>query len=214
MKKLLIIGAGDFAKQMAYWVTSDAQFDVVGFVDDYKKNGEIVDGYPVLGKVEDVVTLYESEVFEEAIIAIGYNHLEYKYNLYNALKDKIPFATFIHSSCIVDRTSIIEPGCFIYPGCVIDMNVTIKHNTTINLSSTIGHDSIVEPCVFIAAKVLIGGCSIIGKQSMIGNGVITKDHISIIPEAHISAGSVILKNIRKKGIYLGNPASFFAPLDY
>ena len=103
----------------------------------------------------------------------------------------------------------IEDNCFIGPFVEIQKNVLIKKNTRI------------QSHTFICEKVTIG------KNCFIGHGVMfTNDkfesgkpsgknkikptyvgnNVSICSNVVIGAGSVVTKNITKKGTYAGNPA--------
>tara|TARA_B110000259_G_scaffold147237_1_gene166028 strand:- start:460 stop:912 length:453 start_codon:yes stop_codon:yes gene_type:complete len=114
----------------------------------------------------------------------------------------------------------IEDNCFIGPFVEIQKNVLIKNNTRIQSHS------------FICEKVTIGKNCFIGhgvtftndkfesgkpsgenklKPTNVGNNVSIGSNSSILPikicsNVVIGAGSVVTKNITKKGTYAGNPA--------
>ena len=51
------------------------------------------------------------------------------------------------------------------------------------------------------------------KKTKIGNNVVIGSNVTLLPVSVISgtvigAGSIVTKNIKKKGIYAGNPAKF------
>ena len=209
MKRIAIIGAGDLGQQIAHFVTTDNQYEVVGYVDDWQEKGTVVNGKPVLGVIDDLQVLYREGCFEEVIIGVGYKHFEFRKALYLRFDGLIPFATFVHSSCYVDPTSEIGQGVVIYPHCIIDRNAHIKDNVFINWGSGVGHDAVLESHSFIAAKVLIAGLAHVGEMCMIGNGAVTIDHIQIADSTTIGGGAVVVKNIQNpNGIYVGNPAKF------
>ena len=58
IRKLVIIGAGDFGREVAALVRrinlseSEIKYEILGFVDDSEQlQGKIVDGIPVIGKI-------------------------------------------------------------------------------------------------------------------------------------------------------------------
>lgn len=209
MKRLVIIGAGDLGQQIAHFVTTDHQFEIVGYVDDWQVKGTVVNGKPVMGCIDDLLSIYNNSLFDEAIIGVGYKHFEFRKSLYERFKGVVPFATFVHSSCYVDPTAEIGDGVVIYPRCVIDRNAHIKDNVFINWGTGIGHDAVLESHSFIAAMVLVAGLAHIGEMCMIGNGTVMIDHISIADSTTIGGGAVVVKNIEApNGIYVGNPARF------
>ena len=58
MEKVAVIGAGGFGKEVQMLIeqinTVNPTYEIVGFYDDGKSKGEIINGLPVLGKVEDI----------------------------------------------------------------------------------------------------------------------------------------------------------------
>ena len=209
MKKIVIIGAGDLGQQIDHFVTTDNQFEVIGFVDDWQTKGSLANGKPVMGRIDDLPALYDKKLFDEVLIGIGYKHFEFRKSIYNRFKETIPFASFVHSSCYVDPTAKIGKGVVIYPRCIIDRNAQIDDNVFINWGTGIGHDAVLESHSFIAAMVLIAGLAHVGEMCMIGNGTVTIDHIQIADSTTIGGGAVVVKNITEPaGIYVGNPAKY------
>lgn len=214
MKKLLIIGAGDLGQQIAHFVTTDNQFEVVGYVDDWQEKGTIINGKPVLGCIDDLLKLYANGQFEEVLIGIGYKHFEFRKRLYEKYKDSISFATFVHSSCYVDPTVEIGKGVVVYPRCIIDKNARVFDNVIIDFGAGIGHDSSIGQHSFIAPMTALGGSVGVGEMCFIGIGSTIIDHIQITNSITVGGGAVVVKNIvEPNGIYVGNPARFLKKRD-
>ncbi|MCL6294675.1 acetyltransferase [Jejuia spongiicola] len=208
MKKLAIIGSGDLGQQIAYQATTDNQFNVVGFFDDFTEKDSVVSGKKILGKLSEVQNAFSNKIFDEIIIGIGYKHLDFREKIFNTLNKKIPFATFIHSSCFVDASCKIGNGVCVFPGSVLDQKVIIKDNVFINVGSIIAHDSKIENHTFISPSVAIAGFVSIGKRCNIGINSTLIDNISIVDDVQIGGGTVVVKSIEKSGLYVGNPSRF------
>jgi FlaA1/EpsC-like NDP-sugar epimerase len=72
-KKILIIGAGNAGRRISQEITANPQlgYKIVGFLDDDPaKQGALILGYPVLGKLKDVKSVVREEGVEEIIFAI------------------------------------------------------------------------------------------------------------------------------------------------
>lgn len=209
MKRLIIIGAGDLGQQIDHFVTADNQFEVVGFVDDWQTKGSLVNGKPIMGCIDDLVSLFEKGLFDETIIGVGYKHFGFRKLLFERFHGVVPFGTFVHSSCYVDSTAEIGKGVVMYPRCIVDRNALIKDNVFVNWGTGIGHDSILEPHSFFAPMVHLAGLVHIGEMCMLGIGAIAIDHIFIADSTIIGGGTVVVKNIETpNGVYVGNPARF------
>lgn len=208
MKRVAIIGSGDLGRQIAYHIHSDTRDKVVGFFDEFKPIGTIVNKIPVIGGNSKIEFEYSNNSFDEVIIAVGYKHMEFRKNIYEKLKGKIPFYTFIHSTAYIDKSAQIGFGSIILPKCTIDQLVKIGENVLLNISCTIAHESEIENHSFISPSVAVAGFVKIGQESIIGINATIIDNITIPPKTQVGGGTVVIKNIEKSGLYVGNPAKF------
>ena len=208
MKKLAIIGSGDLGQQIAYHAINDKQFKVVGFFDDFAEVNSEQNGFKVLGKLDTIESFFEQNFFDEIIIGIGYKHLALRASLYARFKNKIKLAIFIHSSCYVDNSCKIGEGVCMFPGSIIDQNVVIKGNVLININCTIAHDTMIEKNTFLSPSVALAGFVTIGKRCNIGINATIIDNLKIVDDVQIGAGTVVINDIDKPGVYVGNPARF------
>ena len=208
MKKLAIIGSGDLGQLIAYHAVTDKQFEVVGFFDDYAVENTTINKVKVLGTIADIETLYKQNVFDVIICGIGYKHLEFREKLFHDLQHKIEFANLIHSSCYIDASCNLGKGIFMLPSSVLDFNVTIADNVVINVASAIAHDSKIGSHTFISPRVAIAGFVIVGKRCNIGINSTIIDNITIADNVQTGGGTVVNKDLKNKGLYVGNPARF------
>lgn len=207
MKTLGIVGSGVLGQQIAHYAIDDRHYSNVVFFDDLT-NEEEVNNYKVIGKVSDIEKQYKKGLFNELIIGIGYNHLNKRKEIFASLKDIIPFATIIHSTCWIDSTAEIMKGCVLYPNSTFDFRAKVKENTVITNDCTIAHNTIIGAHSYYAARAMIAGFVEIGEKCFIGLNSIIIDHVNIVSETQLGAGTLVLKSIQKKGLYFGNPAKF------
>lgn len=206
--KLAIIGASDLGKLIAHNVLSSESYELVGFYDDTLTKGIVVEGFPILGKIDDVQLEYVKGNFDCLMIGIGYNHMDIRKSLFEKYSLQIPFASIIHSSCIIESTAKIGQGVFMLPGCVIDHNVIVSDNVLLNTGCIIAHDtkigkhSFLSPAVSIAGKVLIGECCVLGINTTI------IDHLSLGNKIRTGGGAVVIDSLEQSGLYVGIPARY------
>lgn len=208
MKRLAIIGSGELGQQIAYHAQADNQYKVIGYFDDFRNVGERINDLPILGKTNDIMHVFQRKLFDELLIGIGYKHLIFKKEIYQKLKNQIPFGKLIHSSSIVDSSSIIKEGAVIYPGCIIDQQVEIGENTLINIGCCIAHNTTIGANSFLSPRVAIAGFVQIGESCILGINSTIIDNIQIADGTQIGGGAVVIKNIKQKGLYVGNPVRF------
>lgn len=198
-KVLAILGAGELGIQIANFALNDNHYDTIYFYDDINSSEKI------RGNTEDLISDFNLHIIDEVLIGIGYNHLNSREIKFNYLKGKVKFGKIIHTTSWVDALAEIKDGCIIYPRCVIDKNVIIKENTIINLNCTVAHDTIIGSSCFLGPSVSIAGFCVIESQCFLGINATIKNNIKIIQNTIVGAGTVVVKNIIEKGIYIGNP---------
>jgi len=206
MKRIAILGSGDLAIQITHLAQQSGNGTVVGYFDDFKTKGEMVGTAPILGAIADVMDSFQSKMFDELIIGIGYKHMEKRAALYEHFAPKIPFARIIHPSCIIDPSAKIFQGSVLFSACVLDMNAFIDANCILYNGCIVAHDSYVEKhCIFGPSVNLAGFCKI-GPSVNLGIGTIVSDSISITEKVQTGAGTVVIKPITESGLYVGVPA--------
>lgn len=208
MKRIAIIGSGHLGQQIAYHIHQDTEDKVVAFFDEFQEKGSLVNKIPVIGGNSDALKEFANNSFDEILIAIGYKHIDFKKRIFEELKDKIPFYTFVHSSVYVDSSAKIGQGSVIYPCCVIDQKVEIGENVLLNVSCTIAHDTKIGSNSFLSPSVAIAGFVNVGEQCIVGINSTIIDNINIVPKTQIGGGTVVINDIEKSGLYVGNPARF------
>ena len=207
MKTLAIIGSGALGQQIAHYAISDNLYSKIVFIDDFASEKE-KHGYEIIGKTLDVLRLFKEGNFDELIIGIGYNHLSQRKKIYDLFKGNVPFGKVVHSSCWIDKTVEVQEGCFLYPNSTVDYHSVIKANTIVANNCMIAHNVVLESHSFISACVAVAGFSIIGEQCFIGISTTIIDNIEIIKHTQTGGGTVVITQIDKSGLYVGNPAKF------
>lgn len=207
-KKLAIIGSGDLGQQIAHLALAHAQYEVIGYFDDYRKKNTNIKGITCIGKIDEIEDAFRQNLFDELIIGIGYKHLSFKKELFQRFKGNIPFATIIHPSVHVDNTVRIGEGVVIYPGSILDQYVHIGDNVVINVGCCIAHDTSIGAHSFLSPRVAIAGFVDIGEMNILGINSTIIDNIKTVEQVQLGGGSVVIKSIEKRGLYVGNPIRF------
>jgi len=197
MRKIAIFGCGGMGRELAQWASDSAQNEIVFVVHDGYFNEHQVDGIPVFALSEFSRDDYEW------LVAVGKPDLRKR--IVEKIRDKVQFATFIHPTARVGRTSTIEAGVIIGPGVGISVNVHVGSHTIISAKSTIGHDTQIGDFVTISPHVAIMGNCKVGKESFLGTSSCFKEGTTIAKESVIGMGSVVISNL-DTGVYVGNPA--------
>lgn len=196
MNKVVIIGAGGLARELAEWCKDE--YKVVGF-SGYET--DVVGNFGV-----DILPLHTNTRY--ALMAIGSPELKTK--LYHQLSDRgFYFLHFIHPSSVVANTRTISQGAIVAPKCLISTDVFIGMCSYVNFMVGIGHDTIIEDFVQINPGAQIGGNAVIESGSLIGSGSTILHKVKIGKNAVVGSGSVCARNVECNTTVLGNPARKF-----
>ncbi|MFC6998584.1 acetyltransferase [Rufibacter roseus] len=207
MIKVALIGSGTLAQHIAHYLKQSATFKPVGFFDDYQETGSCTAYGPILGPISMVAENFALGTFDQLLIGIGYNHLQFRDELFDRFSHKVPFATFIHETCYVDRTASVGPGTVLLPGCILDMHTTVAGNCFFNVACKVAHDSKIGASCFFGPGVNIAGFVQVGSRAFLGIGTTLINNITITSGIVTGGNSTITKSLDTPGLYVGTPAS-------
>lgn len=209
MKKLILYGAGGFAREVAFMVERINRvrptYDLLGFVvgEEYYVPGTIIDGYPVVG-CGDWLIEHKDEIVCTCVVGEPPAVREQIQEKYEALG--IKFETLISPGVEIHKTVKIADGCIICRGTTFTVDISVGKGSIINEFSGIGHNAYIGDycCIF-------GGCSVcgyvkIGNRVKVGGRAYFCPKVKIGDDAIIAAGSVVFTNVKAGRHVLGNPA--------
>lgn len=215
MKDIVIIGAGGFAKEVAFLIeeinkaASFPMWNLLGYavaeLIDKDKDTPVYNGkYPVVMH-EDRLLTYEDEI----AVAFGIGSPKILRNVYQKLKGypHITFPNVIHPNMIFDSDRIeMGVGNVICAGNIFTTDIVIGSCNVFNLQCTYGHDVIIgDFSVFNPGVNLSGGVHVEG-GSLIGTGAKILQYIKIGHNAIVGAGAVVTKDVLPDTTVIGVPA--------
>ena len=207
-RKLIILGAGGFAREVA-WLVGDinargpAVYDLVGFWErDAGLVGEKLNGVPVLGA--DEVGRYLPDLW--CVAGIG-KPADRERAVREAEGLGCRFPILVHPDTRYDpETVTFGPGTVLCAGNILTVNITIGSHVHLNLDCTVGHDSVIEDFVTISPGCHLSGFTSVGRGAYMGTGSVTLEHHSIGAGAVVGAGAVITGEIPPGVTAVGVPA--------
>ena len=208
MKDLIIIGASGFGREVAWLVErinkKSLTWNLIGFIDDNPAfQGITVNGYPVLGKTEDV-SKYTDSYF---VCAVGVPLIRKKIiEKVKAVNPSIHFGTLIDPTVTISDHVVIGEGTVICAETIITVNITIGSHVLINLDCTVGHDAVLQDYVTLYPSVNVSGMTNIGCCCELGTGMQIIQGKQIGAYSIVGAGSVVVKDIPTKCTAVGSPA--------
>lgn len=200
MEKLIIIGAGGYAKSVLDSIDY-FNYSIAGFIDEFANKKEHL-GYPVLcNKLEK---LYDKQSYF-FFISIGNNKKRKQW--YDKLKvENLRLINVVDKTAIVSAHAVIGEGCFIGKLAVINSNAVVGNNCIINSKALVEHGCKVENHVNLSTNSVINGDVCIGEGSFVGSNSVTIGQIEIGKWSTVGAGAVVTKNVGDSVTVAGVPA--------
>lgn len=207
MKKIVIVGAGGFGREVKVLIDQinqeKASYEIEGFYDDDENLESKINGLPFLGKLEDLVKRKD-----KIAIALGIGIPKIKQQLIARLSNNnFFFPTLIHPNVLIGKDAVkIGRGCVVCANNVITCNVLIEDFVTLNLSCTTGHDTKIKSFSSFMPAVNISGEVNIGQAVYVGTGAKIINQLEIGENTVVGAGAVVSKSLPADCTAVGIPA--------
>lgn len=209
MDKLIVVGGGGFAKEVA-WLAVESGFDYVGYLDDDSSVKSQCFGQPCLGNVN----MWESYLNHKFVLGIGNpRNRKAVFERMMTNKNKPEWATLIHPSVSMSNVISIGDGSIIAAGCTLTVDIEIGNHCILNINSTVGHDCFFGDFVTVAPLAAVSGNVKCEELVEVGTGSSIRQGIKLGYGSMLGMGSVLTKNLPESQVYVGNPAKLFNHLD-
>lgn len=208
-KNIAIYGAGGFGREILAHIKdinkqSEDKFNIIGFFDDGREKGLIVNNYPTLGGMEEL-NLWPEDL--SVVVAVGGPVI--KRDIISRITNlRISFPTLIHPSAYIGDADYVKigKGCLICAGTFITTNIEIKDFVILNLGCTVGHDTVINDYASFMPSVNISGEVVIGESVYVGTGAKIINQVSIGEGTIVGAGAVVAKSLPSHCTAVGVPA--------
>lgn len=204
-RRLFIVGAGSFGRQIEHWLTlfppQGRDWEIEGYLDD---NREALDRVPSDYKIIGDTDSFEFDTSDLCVLAVADPHTKEK--LYNKLKSRVTFYTYISPHAVIGKFTEIGEGSIIFYNSALTTNIKIGKCVFMSSGTYVGHDVQIGDFTTLMSRTNIGGGCIIGKRVYTGLGVIVIPQRKIHDNAKVGAGSVVIRNVKEATAVFGNPA--------
>lgn len=200
MEKLILIGAGGYAKSVLDSVDY-FNYKFEGFIDEFSERPEHL-GFPILAKSIDNLENNKKYVY---FIAIGNN--ERRKIWYDRLiKKKLRIINVVDKSAIVSRRASIGTGCFIGKMAIVNSKAIIGNDCIVNTKALVEHGCILKDHVNMSTNSVVNGDVKVGEGSFVGSSSVTIGQLSIGKWSTVGAGAVVVHNVEDNVTVAGVPA--------
>ncbi len=155
---------------------------------------------------------FEAKVDVKAIVkddyvfpSVGDNYIRAKLIAFFE-KHQLKQCTLIDQSAQVSATAKLDSSTYIGKNVCINAQSTIGKGVIINTAAVIEHECEINDVAHIAPNAILCGNVQIGKLTFVGAHSVVRNNTLICEDVILGAGSVVVKSIVEKGIWVGNPS--------
>jgi sugar O-acyltransferase (sialic acid O-acetyltransferase NeuD family) len=207
-KKIVIIGAGNFACQLLDIVDACnrlyPQYEILGYIVDsaYGAPGTVINGFPILGDHDWFGRHQDAEVFAISSVAAP------------AVRSRLAaqskecgsrFCNIVHPAAILSRHASFGEDVVIGADSILIFQNRIGNHVHMDVHCSIGEYAIIEDFVTLSPAVRVSGNVTIGKGAFIGTGVNIIENVRIGEWCVIGAGSTIIRDVPPNTTVVGVP---------
>jgi sugar O-acyltransferase (sialic acid O-acetyltransferase NeuD family) len=208
VKRLFIIGAGGFGRELESWLDrvpeSQRDWRICGYLDD---DPHALNGYPsdyaVLGDL--TYSLFVDS--DLAVLAVASPAV--KRTVVSKLNERVEFFSFVPPGTLIGKSVEIGRGAVLGLNCMLTTNVRVGEFVTINSHSSIGHDVQIESYASLMGNVMVSGKCSIGSGAVIGTGSNLVPSRRIGESAVVGACAGVFRHVAPHTTVIGNPARVF-----
>ena len=205
MKRLIIVGAGGFGRELYAWAGQHPDcgraWTLAGFLDDnpqaLAKFGHFAAVQPITGHKPSADIIY--------LAGLGMPTLKEKL-VTPLIASGAEFLTFIHPQALVGARVKLGQGVVICPGAILSVDIEVGDFAMVNLNCTIGHDASLGPWTSLSAQCDITGHVRVADRVFMGSRASIIPGKSVGSRAIVGAGAVVVRDVPADVTVVGIPA--------
>ncbi|MEO6020996.1 MAG: acetyltransferase [Knoellia sp.] len=204
-RRLVIIGAGGFGREVAEIARLLRPDTELGFVDDdpHDEAARLMDekGARDLGAART----WQPDEADTCVIAIGDPRA--RALLAAALRARgAAFDVLVHPDATVARSATLHPGVIVAPGVRVSADVVLGQHVHLDQNATVGHDTTIGAYSRLNPAACLSGAVAVGEGAYVGAAAVVLQGLTIGAECVIGAGAVVVRDVEPGTTVKGVPA--------
>ncbi|WP_289333127.1 acetyltransferase [Mannheimia haemolytica] len=202
-EKLILSGAGGYAKSVLDSLDHE-QYEFCGFIDNFKPEGSVHLGYPILASTIDCFSKRDNYHY---FICIGNN--SYRLEKFSKLqKYKCRIINVVDKTALVSKNSTLGIGVFVGKMAIVNSGVTVGDNVIINTKSLVEHGCFIGSHCNISTNTTLNGDVIVEDHAFIGSSSVVNGQLRVGESALVGSGAVVIRNVEPRTVVAGVPAKY------
>ncbi|WP_353950950.1 acetyltransferase [Knoellia sp. S7-12] len=203
--RLVIVGAGGFAREVAEIARLLRPDSRLGFVDDAPQDDatRLMTGKGAhhLGAARS----WQPEDSDTGVIAIGDPGIRAALAALLGERGAV-FDVLVHPDATIARSATLHPGVIVAPGARVSADVVLGHHVHIDQNATVGHDTIVGAYSRLNPAACLSGAVVVGEGAYIGAAAVVLQGLTVGAGCIIGAGAVAVSDVEPGTTVKGVPA--------
>lgn len=181
-------------------------YEVAGFLNDFVKKGETINGYPVLGGLQEIQHLIEEGYyFIYAIHSISHAPLRIKtFESLNIPDEKL--VTLVHPLTFIGEGVQLAPGVMIMANSYIGPETKIGKCTFVMANCAIGHNNTIGSFCHFSVGAVCSSVLTIGNGCDVALNATVMEKVTMGDFSVVGAGALCLKDVEPYQVVVGSPA--------
>jgi len=202
LTRLLVLGAGTFALDVADLISDIPGYRVDGFAVSVPPHqpGAMLDGRPIYW-VDELQRFTDTHRAVCAIVSTKRRQFTQRAEALG-----MRFATIIHPTARVSRRATIGDGSIVSAGVLVTAYSDIGRHVILNRGSIIGHHVAICDHATIGPGANLAGAVRVGQRAWVGMSAVVLEQRVIGESSIVAAGSVVTRDVPARVTVMGTPA--------
>lgn len=194
--RIVLVGAGLGATQVIDILLAAGSGTAVAAVDDDTSLwADEVMGVPVVGGLEQLVTLFGKDAFDAAIITIS-TSVPARVRLRAALEaNGIPLVNAIDPTARIASGVTFGTGNVVAAFCHFGVGTVVGDNNFLSAYNSYDHHNRLGSDISTGPACMTSGLVVLGDRVRLGTGIYVEPHVELGDDVQVASGSVIVASV-------------------
>ena len=200
--RLLILGAGTFAMDVADLISDLSGYVVDGFVvsvPPYESGATLLD--------RPIYWIDDLNRFAETHLAIGAIVSTKRWPFIQRAEELgMRFATIVHPTARVSRMARLGDGTLVSAGVLVTTHSVVGRHVILNRGAIIGHHVQIGDGATISPGANLAGAVTVGQRAWVGLSAVVLEKRTVGAHSVVGAGAVVTQDVPDRVMVVGVPA--------